>query len=281
MNRYINAMLAVSMLLLMSCGGRLEKNVEQDYTGPSLKYQPRVMYPRIAQAESTTGNSKVILLIGKDGKVENVDILESTGSGILDSAAVSYCKKLLFSPAQRNGEDVSSRMEWGIQFAIVDQNWDPYIYVRDVLDLYRMYDRAQPSNQLEIEDEILAKHNNFIENMRDALNFNVFVDAVISTQLANQWKEDWDSWPLSFLIYQDFLQRFKDYKNLAYVKTLLANALRYDVQFIENTNVTTTKEKMSKEKILRKIKEFVAEKYPDIKVNIIDTVSQNGFSRMY
>jgi protein TonB len=269
MKKNINIVLSVLLLFGMGCS--VLNTGEQAYTPPSQKNHPRLLYPKIAQENAYTGDSKVLILISKTGTVDKINVLESSGFDLLDNAAIEYCKNLIFYPAKRNGETVYSRMEMDIKFDISTPVWSAKDYVDEVKDLYIKLERSSERNI--ILKEILDKHDEFVQNMSDALNFNAYVEQVISPELSAEWKTDWNAWPLSFLLYQDFIQRFKDYNNLADVKTQIRNSVIADIHYIENTHTNDISSRKEKENILSKIKKFISEQYPDI---ILKDVQLNG-----
>jgi len=262
----------------MSCAGNLDLS-RQNFTPPSLKNQPRLLYPKNAQENSYTGNAKVVMIISETGNVKNAKIEKSSGSNILDSAAVRYCKSLLFNPAVRNNKPVYSRMEMTIKFDLSDQAWDAKKYVTAV---HNLYGRINQLNQFitennraqknEIENEILNWHNEFVKNMTDVVNFNFYVEQVIRPELSAEWKSDWDTWPLSFLVYHDFIQCFQDYNDLPDVKAQLKNALKEDIRYMNDSIVYNSEERAGREKLLSKIRKFINDNYPGMSFEVVDSL---------
>ncbi len=275
MYKYVLLMLS---FIFMSCAGNLDLS-KQNFTPPSLKNQPRLLYPKSALENSYTGSTKVIMIISESGNVKNAKVQESSGSDILDSAAVRYCKSLLFNPAVRNNKSVYSRMEITVKFDLSGQAWDAKKYVTAVHDLYerinllnRVITENNRAEKNEIEKEIFDWHNEFVKNMTDVVNFNFYVQQVIRPELSAEWKNDWDTWPLSFLVYHDFIQRFQDYNDLPNVKAQLKNALKEDIRYINDSIVYSSEERAGKEKLLSKIKKFINDNYPDISFEVIDSL---------
>ncbi len=267
MKTQTNLIIIIFSLLLFSCAHNFEFLKEQNYTPPSIKYQPRLMYPKNAHEESSSGVAKVVLLVSTDGTVEEVKLSESTGSDILDETSLEYCKSLIFNPAVRNNKPVKAKIEWGVQFAILDQVWDPYFYVNRIEYLYHQLELVENGESRVIQKEIINAHNKFVQNMTDALNFNIFMERVILTEVSDEWKNDWNAWPISFLLYHDFLTRFKDYDSVGVVKKQLQNALNFDLNYIRNTKITDIIEEQKKQVLIDKIKSFISSHYPDIYEN--------------
>jgi TonB family protein len=258
--KYLSLLICIITLFIMGCGHYLENN--ESYTPPSLKNNPRLLYPMVAYENAYSGTPKVILYINKAGKVERAQILESSGIEVLDSAAVEYSKNFIFNPATRNGEPVISRMAMDIKFELSNERWNSNSYVENVNDLYEQLAKAPSNKRSGIEKQILNMHNEFLDKMKDLNNYNNVIGMVIQPEIYNDWKKVWDSWPLSFLLYHDFIQRFPDFTNLDQVKMDLKNALKYNIQYIKNTSVHSKVTNIEKEILLSKIKKLVENKYP-------------------
>ncbi len=245
------------MFLNLSCGYNSNITGEQNYIEPAQLNHPRLMYPRSAQENSLTGEAKMLFDINKDGKVSNVSITQSTGSNILDNSAKEYCNSLIFEPAKINGNPIKIRMSIAVKFEISNMDMLGNIYVNNVNRLYNVLNSYGTFDRLSIEREILHDHINFVHNMRDALNFNSYAALVISNKITQEWKDDWDSWPLSFLIFYDFIQRYPDYDSLQYVKHLMYSAAKYDVDYIENSHDSDIKSEQLRENLISRIKGFI------------------------
>ena len=271
MTRYAGLLLILFLLINLSCGYNSNITGEKNYTPPSQLNQPRLLYPKTAQENSNTGNTRVIFDIDKTGRVTNATIAKSSGSDVLDQSALEFCKSLIFDPAKINGRPVSSKMLKEFKFQISNMDMLASIYVYDVNRLYNILKNSGVSDRLFLEKKILHRHIEFVREMRDALNFNTYAAEVISPAVLKEWKGEWDSWPLSFLIFHDFIQRFPDYDSLQYVKNLMTRALKYDIKYIKNNHSTDYSSNIQNEKILSKIKSFIAVNYPDIKLDDFDT----------
>ncbi len=250
------------ILFFFGCTHYLEDN--GSFTPPTLKSEPRLFYPKAALENSFSGTPRVILYITKEGKVDKASIIKSSGIGVLDSAAVEYCRNFIFNPAEINGKPINARMALDLKFQFSNQNWDAGNYVRDVNDLYDQLATADSEEKEDIEAEIFKKHNEFTGKMKDIVNYNNYIGMVILPVIYSEWKNDWDSWPLSFMLYHDFIQRFPDYKNIEAVKKELRNSLLNDIQYIKITPVKSRVSQIEKEILLSKIKKLVENKYPEM-----------------
>jgi protein TonB len=60
-------------------------------------------YPPAAAREGITGTSTLALLVGADGRVSSARVEHSSGSRVLDSAALNALSLCKFKPATNNG----------------------------------------------------------------------------------------------------------------------------------------------------------------------------------
>jgi len=253
-------------LLFAACGQGTDsmKNLEeQNYTPPSVLTQPRFLYPTMAQENSFAGSAKLYIFINKEGKVIRVSMIKSTGYDVLDKASKEYCSTLTFKPAKQDGLPVDSHIVWEMKYNLSNQNWCSETYVKDVAKLFVDEITSNKENKKRIREEILNLHNKFAKTMNDRMNYNIIIGQVISPALSMEWEKEWDSWPLSFLLYYDFMKRYPDYDSLSKIQDQMKNSLKTDIQCIKSTNPENIKTENGKDSILLKIRTFIQKEFPD------------------
>jgi len=275
MKTIIKLLAFLFLLINFGCSNYYDDLQNEGFTNPTIKYQPRLLYPKAAQENSYSGKTEIVLLVSKTGKVDDVQIVKSSGYKVLDSAAVDYSKNLVFNPALVHGQPISSRVKWSVNFKFSNQLLTSESYVQQVRELYNYANSLTGSRRDDVIDKILDLHDQFVNSMWDGPTFNNTIEQVLLPRTSAGWDTLWDGYPLSFFVYQDFIQRYPDYKNLSVVKDKLEKCLWTDIQYIEqdsrNNNVT---DKM-KEALIMKIKNFIKNNYPDIK---IEEKNNTGFN---
>ncbi len=262
--------LALACLFFYIGCGHVQNLEDQNYVPPTVKYQPKIFYPAIAQENSLAGIARLVLYVDKDGLVKKVDLIKSSGYKALDSAAENYCWNIIFNPALGYGRPIGSRLNWEIKFNISDKNQLAFQFIYDMQNYYSEIPGSLPSERERIQKLILIRDSEFVQNMTDVLNFNSTIEQVLLSNTADNWKKDWDTYPLSFLLYYDFMQRFPDYEDLAAVKTQMLNALKHDIRFIKNTPGLDDERQRSREMLLWKLDKFAKEKFPGIPPGELD-----------
>ncbi len=262
--------LAIACLFFYIGCGHVQNIEEGNYVPPTVKYQPKIFYPAHAQENSITGITKLMLYIDKDGQVKKVDLVKSSGNQVLDSAAENYCWNIVFNPALGNGRPIGSRLNWEIKFNMSNKNQLAFQYIYDMQSYFNEINGSLPSERKRIQKLILIRDSEFVHNMTDILNFNNTIEQVLLSTTSAEWKKDWDVYPLSFLLYYDFMQRFPDYEDLAAVKTQMLNALKHDIRFIKKTPGLDSDRQKSREMLLWKLEKFAKEKFPGIAPGELD-----------
>lgn len=80
---------------------------------PRVVHSVSPVYPESQRQANIDGVSVLRLLIGTDGKVEEVTLMKSSGSSALDNAAIRACRQWRFSSA-KNGSGQKVRCYWDI-----------------------------------------------------------------------------------------------------------------------------------------------------------------------
>ena len=93
----------------------------KQFTPPRLIIPLKPEYPRFARQKGIEGCVKMRLLISKNGMVTLAKIHQSSGSGILDRAALSYAEQLQFSPASMGEHATKVWVKWTVNFILQDR----------------------------------------------------------------------------------------------------------------------------------------------------------------
>ncbi len=78
-------------------------------------------YPRVARQRGYEGTVELAVYVLANGKVGDVELVESSGSSSLDRAAIRAVERWRFAPATRNGRAVDIWIEVPIEFHLVER----------------------------------------------------------------------------------------------------------------------------------------------------------------
>lgn len=260
--KLIIGIIFASIFFYTGCGqvGNLEN---KNFIPPTVKYQPKVYYPVQAQENSLTGVTKVELYVDREGHVKTTNLLKSSGYQVLDSTAEKYCRDIIFNPAFAYKRPIGIWVNWEVKFDIHYENLFAKQFVYDMMNLYGEVSSLPPLERKRIQEKILAKDHKFIKRMTDVLNFNSTIKKVLLSQTVDEWKGYWDSYPLSFLLYYDFIKRYPNYSDLPVVKSQMLCELKYDINFVKSVSRIKSDKKRSREMLLKKLEKFAKENSPD------------------
>jgi len=174
---------------------------------------------------------------------------------------------MVFNPALGNGRPIGVWIKLKIKFDVNRENTIAQRFVHEINNLYKKTSVTLPSEKEHIQTLILAKDSEFVKNMTDALNFNRTIKKVLLPETVSDWEKYWDTYPLTFLLYYDFMHRFPDFRERKSVETQMLNALRYDIHFIENTPELENSNKGAKERLLQKLQELTRNNSPNSNQN--------------
>jgi|GEM_PF-2521902 len=83
---------------------------------PTLISIPEIEYPDLPRRAGIEGTAKIKCVIDTDGLVIDVKLIKSSANDILDSAAISACKFLKFSPGEFNNRKIRVSKEVSVKF---------------------------------------------------------------------------------------------------------------------------------------------------------------------
>ncbi|NLT49780.1 MAG: energy transducer TonB [Ignavibacteria bacterium] len=268
MKRFVKMLLLLVVFLIYSCSTVPDNSLsKENYILPVLIEKPEMYYPPTAEEGKYSGRVKVLLTISSNGKVESATVQKSSGFPELDSSAINHTKQFVFIPGKIDNRPVYSRIAFDIVFNY--QNLSVYArnYNEDIENLYKSLVNADSIEKIALIKRVLNEHNKFIEKMKDPQNFNLYISAVLLPEIKNEWSDEWNSWPLTFLLYYDFLKRFNEGKENKEFKSQMFKLLESDVKFIKKNVITELSGMIKKRKLLEKIKTFVTQEYSAEKAN--------------
>lgn len=106
-NKILPFVIVLSVVAYAGCEGLVPIVAYSELDpGFTVTYSPMPEYPPIARQEAMEGQVIVKVLVGSDGKVDEVEVLQSSGYKELDEAASSTAKEWEFTKPTKDGEPV-------------------------------------------------------------------------------------------------------------------------------------------------------------------------------
>ena len=257
--RNLLCLLLALALLFCSSGNQIEK--------PVLTSAGELFYPPEAIAKSLQGTVELHLLISKTGEVEQAVVMHSSGSKILDNAALDYTRKLKFAPVVHDGNPVYKWMSWKIVYRLQDDEkpFKPQEYFENILKLQELAEQAYGTERKQILQDIYNQHEAFLQywNENPRRNFNPAIWRIVRPEVRRQWEDFFDAWPLRFAVFHDFLVRYPDAALSINARARLVSLLMQDRESIQSA---ANEDKISKQLgafFTDTISRFLKENYPE------------------
>lgn len=98
------------------------------YTAREVDVHPSALkaiwpaYPEEAASANVTGSVVLLLLLDEGGKVQEISVEEATPPGYFEKSAVAAFRNARFTPAQRQGRVVKSRMRIKVNYELTDRD---------------------------------------------------------------------------------------------------------------------------------------------------------------
>jgi protein TonB len=88
------------------------------FVPPSFLFRQEPAYPERAHRAGVEGVVGVRIALAPDGSVRQVELTQSSGSRLLDEAALAAARASTFTPASRNQEAVASEAVASYRFEL-------------------------------------------------------------------------------------------------------------------------------------------------------------------
>ena len=266
----------ISLVFVLSACTHIDRAPNENIVEPKLKKEPKLIYPYSAQQQNLDGTSTILFTINREGKVDATRVHRSSGSVLLDDAAENYCKGLEFIPAYQDGEAIPSSMKWEIKFDLKEFGKEIERRIAEVKSLYSEIIDLKGAEKFKSQNDVLMLHDDMVNKMKDGIKFNEYFSGVVQKSIIYEWEPVGKNFPLTFLLYHDFITRYKDFDSVAVVKSKLEYALKQDVAYINESDNLSTEYKINRVELIQKIKQFVQKNYPDFDITNLNFEVMNN-----
>ena len=233
---------------------------------PILQVEVAPAYPPQAREQGLQGSVSLYLFVSDSGKVKLARISDSSGSDILDKAAIQYAKRLLFHPARRRGKPTSIWLTWEVGYKL--QLQEPCFvaekFFGELRHQMRLAEQASARRRDRILQRILDYHRKYVR-LLDAdpgRNFNDFVRQLVTAEVNERWANLWNDWPMRFVVFHDFVVRYPDSDLVAFATDRLLSLIKEDIERIKTE--ASQKESIREKEVvfLKTIYTFLHKEYP-------------------
>lgn len=221
------------------------------------------IYPSEAREQHLEGTVVLKVLISENGTVEDAEVDRSSGYDILDQTALNVARTARFKPAKIGGKKRSVWITWPLVFEISSMEFMPEEWVRKALD-YQW--EATSSSDVKRELAIQALYYHYKDYSRYLLKHRrLFLNEpmlrVVSPQVRKMWSDYQNSWPLTFLLFLDFTERYPRSQFYSEAVDYLIEYMKNELfQIRESTDVSSLSPK-KRIKLYNQILDFLKGNY--------------------
>ena len=183
-----------------------------------------------------------------------------------------------------NGSPIFSSMRWNVKFNLTEFQTKIVIKLKRLITFILKFLYPGETKRQDFERQVLAIHDDCIKNLKDGQLLNEYLYAVVQPSIKEEWMPLTQYHPLTFLLYHDFINRFKDFDSLNIVKEKMKTALKQDIQYLNQPNDFNSIANGNNDVIIEKIKKFIEVNYPDIKLQELqlkNTAENNNLSMIF
>ena len=111
---------------------------------------------------------------------------------------------------------------------------------------------------------------------KPTLNYNRYVQNIIDDSICFQWISFWDEWPLHFLVFHDFIQRYPEDPECLNAKNKLMDYVGRNLIRIMETPDMGYRDPDAKMNFVQSMLAFLQEEYPEAMPDRLKRMAMNN-----
>lgn len=181
------------------------------YKPPRVASKRALEYPLSAQLDKIEGEVLVGVFVNAEGQPDEVNLIESSGFGVLDSAAYRFAQTLSFDPAVVDGKKVSAWTKLVLRYKLTEVPFEKNKWLDDVRYYQQQIEIAKDSSDvLTFKRKLYTRYiglSTYVERYDD-VEINKTITKVITDEARKRWTDFFDVIAAPFVPYDDFLYRY-------------------------------------------------------------------------
>lgn len=257
----------MSIFLLPSC--HLLNRIAPEYIPPQIiSDNYGFFYPPEAYEKQLEGTVILQMHVQKNGYVGKAEIFRSSGYDILDDAALAMARTVRFKPAQVHGKARDMWLTWPVVFELLSASIPALNLVEWQRKALEYQTTASTANFLKcrIAQSYLFNHyvilgKEMIENRSILPNRTIM--EIVASPTRDSWIEYQDVWPMAFVLFQDYIDRFPNSKYANKAEDYMVDFILKEVSFLKKASTDDSQLAQPRKQLLSELTRFLEEHYPD------------------
>jgi len=224
-----------------------------------------VLYPPEARIKRLEGTVELVVLVDKMGDVRDVKIAVSSGYSSLDHAAMEIARNAKFKPALVKGKRQAVWVTWPLEFKFENVKFLPEEWVEEILRLHQQAQQAKGIKQEEIIQKIFYRYQDFANHVVDhpKVKYNRYMRNVILKEINQRWDNFWATWPIPFVLFDDFCQRYPNSIFRHEAENYLIKYIKYEIIRLQLCRDRPRKNELNHRLLIRQLYEYLQKNFPD------------------
>lgn len=222
----------LSVLLLLGIGCA----TNSDILPPHAINEPVLDYPPEAILNRESGEVVVLLYLDAEGTADSWQIKRSSGIPILDETGIEFVKTLEFLPLVEDGRKKSCWVEQEVVFSLTKPTLHPDEWRRTTRNLMKQLEHANPAEKEWVQQRLYRQCTDYMSAVitHKDLALNRISTKLVNPSLRKSWAKYTNAFPMSFLMFADYVQRVEDSPYRERAMAQLKRSVEVDILLLEN-----------------------------------------------
>lgn len=231
-----------------------------------IKESVTFTYPLEAYDQKIEGTVVLRIFVNESGQVQKAQVWRSSGFAVLDSSALAFAEKARFKPGRVNGNDRGMWLTWPLVYTFDSIAEDTKKWQEKVRETQYQAERAKPPDTDAAQYQLLVYYRGMARKMVDDRDrtLNATILAVVDPAIRRHWQRYEDIWPMSFLLFLDYLYRFPEGSQYKTAREYLLDYLKYEISLLRySIPPENERESRLQKELLQDLREYMSSQFPN------------------
>jgi len=200
--------LCLCFVLLLGCASNSSR-----FRPAKVASKRALEYPLSAQLDKIEGEVVVGVFVDTAGKPEQVQVLESSGHAVLDTAAYRFSRTLDFDPAIVDNKPISSWTKLVLRYKLTQVPFERNKWLQDVQSYQHSIEKTADSVEKRRHQQKLYMRyvglSAYVERYDD-LEINELIQFAVTRYIWKRWADFSDVVVAPFIVFDDFIYRYPE-----------------------------------------------------------------------
>lgn len=231
-----------------------------------IKNSVKFSYPLQAYDQKMEGTVVLRLYIDAKGEVQKARVWKSSGYALLDSSALEYAQIARFKPGRLHGKITGMWLTWPLVYTFDSIAEDMEKWKDKVKEAQYSATRGKLQDREAAQYQLLVYYRGMAHKMVNDRDFKLNRDimSVVVPEVRREWEQYKDYWPMSFLLFEDFLHRYPKSTQYKTARDYLIDYIKYEISLLRYTGLPPdNREGRIQKELLQELHQYLSTHYPE------------------